>query len=260
LKHLGYRIWRKRDTATGLDVVATFDGIPIYPEFEKHYSCRLIKPCFSPDGVIAFSLKRGNPHAADLNELLQKIEESSDLDGNQAITIGRDKKPLDSGILATNFTKSISEIERLLEKNIHCWDIIRLLFYANKSKICQKLSLESNVYEQILDCGIIGTYILSPYLFENGILRIRNSIFIEEYLNVILEEIYEKNFKPIVSSKLITDIEVKSDIHIHNLADAPLLDEAFYRYAGDLERHPNVSWLRDFDVYSYESRPWYPFL
>lgn len=261
LERLGYRIWRKRDTRTGLDVVATFNDVPIYPN--QHQSCILQKPIFAPNGVIAFSAKKGNFTERDIRELLEKIERGD------TVIINKIPKPINRGIIVTNYTKTESKLRELLEREIFCWDIIRLLFYANKARICFNLSQSSSVKEYLIEEEINGSYLLSPRTLENGIMQIDIIILIDEHrkkytisadhLTLILRYIYEKSLVPILES-IPLDIQARFEIHILNLADRELLDKAYAQFAGSREEHPRVTYLRDFKIFSYVSSPWMPFL
>ena len=260
LERLGYRIWRKRDTRTGLDVVATFEGLPYYNE--EHNTCILQKPIFSPEGVIAFSAKKGDFTKRDIKELRSKIEKS------EMVVIDKKKQPITGGIIVTNYSKNESELNKLYAEGIFCWDIIRLFFYANKARICYDLSRNASVKEYSMN-NFSCSYLISPYRLEKGIMHINIVIMVDEHkkdqtisadhLISILENIYENSLIPILKSTPL-DIQTRSEIHILSLADQELLDSAYVQFAGDLKEHPQITYLRDFKIYSYVSSPWIPFI
>lgn len=261
LERLGYRIWRIRDSITGIDVVATFNGKPLLPE--NHKKCSLRKPLFSPDGVIAFSAKKGNFGEGDLKELEEKIS------NQDTVIIRGTEKPIEKGVIVTNYTTIESKVTKILERGLYCWDIIRLYFYANKARICYNLSQSSPIQEYLLDNKVNGSYIINPYLLSDDIMKINVVIFIDEYkkdkelggdhITHILKTIHDNTILPIVESTPL-DIELRNEIHILNHADRELLDKNYVIFAGDNEQHPNVTYLRNIKIYTYESSPWLPIL
>jgi hypothetical protein len=125
IERLGYRVLRKRDVKSSIDIIANFHGEPIYPKPTNR--CHLLKPLFAPQGTTAFSLKRGDFSKSDVEELLRNKEKARKLDDKVL-------NALEGTVMVTNYTKTESELDSLLSENVYCWEGRRLIFYAAKAR------------------------------------------------------------------------------------------------------------------------------
>ena len=136
LEKLGYRVLRKRDPKSGLDIIAQFNGEPI-PKPKNR--CMLIQPLFSPEGITAFSLKRGNFVESDIIELLEKTKKVAGTSDDETL------RELTGQVMVTNYSKTEHEVDKLLSRSVYCWDIRRLIFYSAKARVGRDLATRGPV-------------------------------------------------------------------------------------------------------------------
>jgi hypothetical protein len=260
LERLGYRVWRKRDTRTGLDVVATFNNYPLFPEGIEHYSCRLELPIFSPSGVIAFSAKKGNFFPSDIEEIKEKI------DNNDTVRINEKDNSIETGVIVTNYSKTEDQIQDILnDHGIYCWDISRLMLYSNKARISYNFSRKSSLKEYLIEDKSCS-YLLCSTSINKGIMKISIIIFVDEHIKTrslgadhmddIMNYIYNNSLKPILDVTPL-DLEINNELHVLDIIDNDMIDKAYSNYAGNMERHPKATYIREFPIYSYIAAPWF---
>src|SRR3972149_9098745 len=139
IERLGFRIDRKREQRTGLDIIAHFDGAPL-PKLPRE--CSLLRPYFTPEGTIVISVKRGDISDSDVDELLRDEKKGLETD---------DKfyQSVQGAVIITNHTKTEGELDSMLtKKNVFCWDGRRLIFYAAKARYSQELAERGRIVER----------------------------------------------------------------------------------------------------------------
>jgi len=207
LEHLGYRILRKRDPKSGLDIIAQFNGEPIPKPIHR---CTLLKPLFSPSGITAYSLKRGDFKEDDVDELLEKVERAR-TNADDVIL-----KSISGSVMVTNHSKTEEYLDYLISKNIFCWDIKRLIFYSTKVRSCFSLASNGPVVEYSFDERINGSYLQETGNRTNGIILMDVDVFIDDHnkeltigydeTKLILNNMYEKSLKNIINSTQLSSM------------------------------------------------------
>lgn len=257
LEKLGYRILRKRDPKSGLDIIAQFNGGPI-PKPKNR--CALLRPVFSPDGTTAFSLKRGNFRESDVAELLGKVKKVAGTDGDKTL------RELQGQVMVTNYSKTESEVDRLFSRSVYCWDIRRLIFYSAKARVTRDLATRGPVREVRTERGIKASYLIeTDEKIGSAAIKINIVVFLDDHnpdtslggdiTKRVLGEIYSKTLEEIVQT---TDLDVFATLSIHNLGilDGPLVRGAYHDYAGDSALHPRVTFAAVPNIFEYGAAPW----
>lgn len=258
LERLGYRVLRKRDVKSGLDIIAEFDGRPINPKPKNR--CNLLPPIFSPEGITAFSLKRGNISNADVDELIDKVERAREFDQDRVL------RSINGSIIVTNYTKTEDELDNILAKEVYCWDIRRLIFYSAKVRSCYEIASNGPTWEVISD-GRANT----SYLIESGekigseAILINVVIFVDDHekelilgqdhIIDILTDIYENSFQPIITSSHL-DIQARVKIQILGIADKNLVETGYKEYAEEGALHPGAVFSANPSIFQYGASPW----
>ncbi|MGD0071775.1 MAG: hypothetical protein ABSB71_09490 [Candidatus Bathyarchaeia archaeon] len=260
LERLGYNVLRKRDTKSGLDIIAEFKGQP--KSKEQFQECTLLPPAFSPDAkdISAFSLKAGNFGSKDVKELVDKVKRATKLEDEVL-------KKLRGKVIVTNYSKTETEIDRLRLENIFCWDIRRLIFYSAKAEAIQNLARMSEVEEVSITGidGLIGaSYLRGTVIGENGILT-NIVIFVDshdsklivssDHMTKMLIYICEKSLKTLVKESQ-NKINVKFEVHILGLANEELLKSSYSQYSRDFALHPKILFNDEPFLFQYASAPW----
>ena len=255
IEKLGYRVLRKRDVKSGIDVIAKFDGEPINPKLPN--PCILLRPLFAPEGISAFSLKRGDFRKSDVNELIKKVKK---------VTSSADEvlKSLQGAVIVTNYTKTETELDKLFLNNVYCWDGRRLIFYSAKAKSVFDLARRGPVKEYLIkDLGKVS-YIIERETGQRAILtnivilvddHDKNLVVGYDYIKNILMHIYQNSLKPIVDS---TDLDVQTmfKVHILGIAHKELVENAYFDYARDEKSHPKVVFSAPPTIFQYGAAPW----
>lgn len=253
---LGYRVLRKRQPRPGIDLIASFSGDLSQ---KLHLPCTLMRPIFAPDGYTAFSIKRGDFRKKDVDELLRDVKDAQASDDEVL-------KSVSGCILACNHVKTEGELDDLLDRNVYCWDLRRLIFYATKAKLAHKLAQSGPVREMSLQAESKGSYIILPSgTLDVSTMRVDVTIFIDDHhgfmgydhVYTILNNVYETGLEPIVGSTGYY-VQVVTTIHALGLANSELAKRAFQDYAGDMSQHPKVSFSAEpgLQVYQYGAAPW----
>lgn len=259
LERLGYVIWRRRDVKTGLDVVMTFYGDP---NSYKH-SCEIFPPSFSPNGIIAISAKKGGYTERDVKELLKKVNE------RERVKVDGVEKEIESCILTSNQTMTESKINKLLARGVYCWDLTRILFYANKTRICRELSINNPIREHKISEIKNVSYLMQLNEIKEDFQYAHIVIFYDEHKKEdiltadtfihILEKIYETQLMKILEPTPLK-LEISIEIHSLDYTDYETLESVYKKYAQDVDKHPNVTYPIELKIYSYSANPWMPFL
>jgi hypothetical protein len=255
---LGYTVIRRCDIESGLDVIAKFYGEPISPT--TAYPCKLMKPAFAPDGLIAFSLKRGDFANKDVAELIEKVRKAKE-SRDELLTSVKSK------VIATNFFKGEGEIDDIFAKEVHCWDGRRLIFYSAKARVVQELGSRGPTNEIAVE-GVNNT----SYLIETetskrltNVLLANMAVFVDDHLKElvissdhiekILKFVYEKSLKRIVES---TQLETQAllEIHVLGIANEKLVRDAYNRYAIENASHPKIFFSAEPVIFQYGAAPW----
>jgi len=260
LERLGYNVLRKRDTKSGLDIIAEFKGQPKSKELFQE--CRLLPPFFSPDAkdISAFSLKTGNFGLKDVTELVEKVKKATELEDDVL-------QKLRGKVIVTNYSKTETEIDKLRSADIFCWDIRRLIFYSAKAETIQNLARMSEVEEIALSGieGLTGTsYLRGTIIQENGIIT-NIAIFVDshdsklivssDHMTKMLAYTYEKSLKTLAKESQ-NKINVKFEVHVLGLANEELLKSSYSRYSRDFALHPKVLFNDEPFLSQYASAPW----
>jgi hypothetical protein len=255
LDRLGYSVLRKRDLRLNLDIIATFDGRPVKPSFSNE--CILLKPPFAPQGVTAFSLKRGDFTDPDIDELIDKAKKAKTTDDDTL-------KSVTGAVIVTNYTKTEGELDKLLSKGVYCWDGRRLIFYAAKARTVAELWSRGPVKEAAVEGSTNCTYLVEKETLPRALLT-NIAVFIDDHnqklmiafeqAKSILSNIYHRSIKPIVESSQM-DVQAVVKIHVLGIAEAELIGKAYNEYAQDLQLHPQVTFSAGPKVFQYASAPW----
>jgi hypothetical protein len=255
IERLGYRVDRKRDEKSGLDIIAHFHGEPINPK--PPYECILLKPFFAPDGRTAFSLKRGDFVESDVNELLEKVKNARSLDVEVY-------KSIRGASIVTNYTKTESQLDNVLAKDIYCWDGRRLVFYASKARSVLELASKGPLREEVIEGFTNSSYLIQTQTGTGAILanivilvdnHDRNFTMGYDNVQYILTHVYEKSLKPMVD-KTRLDVQVAFKFHILGIADKAIVENAYVDYARKKENHPKVVFSQPFTMFQYGAAPW----
>lgn len=217
---LGYNVVKEPVIQPNIDKVISFIGdLRPKPKFKTV----LNQPLFSPDGIIAVSIKKGNFSDTDITRLLKDIEEAK-----------KDKEDytlqnITGGLIISNMMLLPSDIDKIFERGIYCWDMPRLLFYSTKVQKYKLLSGYAPVREKIMDVSIKSSYIRQFRLSEkvDNTINATFVIFIDkhdsrfiysnDHHNEIMEYIYEKEIKKQIEN---SDMNVNSKFEIHVLGKA----------------------------------------
>lgn len=256
LERIGYRVFRKRDVESGLDIIAGFNGEPINLK-SSGLECKLLRPAFSPIGLTAFSLKKGDFTPKDVDELVEKFQKAKNSTGDPL-------KTLEGMVIVTNYTKTEADIDHLLSEGVYYWDGKRLTFYSAKARAVQTLALGGPTQEIIIEGIPNSSYLIQT---ESSISSISAniSVFVDthdknlmvssDHAERVLTLIYEKSLRPIVdSTKLV--VNVQTEIHVLGLADETLVSKTYNEYAGKFSSHPKVFFREKPIVFQYGSAPW----
>lgn len=255
IERLGYRVDRKRDDKSGLDIIAYFHGEPI--NSKPLYECNLLRPSFAPEGRTAFSLKRGDFSEEDVNELLKKVEDARCLDGE----IYRSVK---GASIVTNYTKTESQLDSLFAKNVYCWDGRRLIFYAAKARSVLELASRGPLVEEAIAGPVKASYLRQTQTGTGAILA-NIVILVDDHsksftmghgdVQHMLKYVYEKSLKPMADETRL-DIQVAFKFHILGMADKAVVENAYIDYARREEDHPKVVFSQPFAMFQYGAAPW----
>lgn len=255
---LGYTVIRRCDIESGLDVIAKFYGEPINPTTK--YPCKLMKPSFAPDGLIAFSLKRGDFATKDVIELIEKVAKAK-TSRNEVL------KSLDSKVIVTNFFKVEGDIDDTRAKDVYCWDGRRLVFYSAKARVAQELGSRGPTNEIAVEGFNSSSYLietetsskLGNVLLANIVVFVddhsKELLISSDHIETILKFIYDKSLKRIVES---TQLEVQAvlEIHVLGIANEKLVRETYNRYATENTLHPKIFFSAEPLVFQYGAAPW----
>ena len=262
LERLGYRVLRKRDVKSGLDIIAEFDGNPINPKPKNR--CNLLPPKFSPEGITAFSLKRGNIGKTDIDELLFKVIKTREFIEDKVLS------SINGSIIVTNYTKTEKELDDILANGIYCWDIRRLIFYSSKVRSNYELSSNGPTWEMICNGKENTSYLLETGdKIGSGAILLNVIIFVDDHekelilghdhIINILEDIYKNSFRPIINSTGL-DIQTRFKIHILGIADINLVETGYKEYAENSSLHPRAVFSAKPMIFQYGAAPWMPIL
>jgi hypothetical protein len=255
LDRLGYSVLRKRDVKLNIDIVANFGGKPVKPSFPNE--CILLKPPFAPQGVTAFSLKRGDFTETDVKELIDKTKKAKGTDDETL-------RSITGAVIVTNYTKTEGELDKLVSKGVHCWDGRRLIFYAAKARTVSELAFKGPVREVAIESFSNSTYIIQKETLPGAILT-NIAVFIDdhnqklmvgyEHVKNVLSYIYDHSLKPIVESSQL-DVQAVVKIHVLGIAETELVGKAYNEYAQNTPTHPQVTFSAEPKVFQYGSAPW----
>lgn len=253
LYRLSYTVYDARGE-TGLDVIAEFYGVPINPKLP--YPCKLLPPFFAPQGVTAFSLKAGNFTEKDVNELIEKFRKAKSSEDTY-------QKKLEGIVIVTNYTKAEREINKLLSKNVYCWDGRRLIFYSAKARAIQELGSRGPLREIAIEVMKNSSYLLEAETLKNSILA-NILVFIDDHnkklvlssgnVEKILTYIYEKSLKQIVESTQM-DVQVSLKFHVLGIANKAIVKNTYIKYARE-SHHPQVVFSAEPMIFQYSAAPW----
>jgi len=255
IERLGYRIDRKRDEKSGLDIIAHFKGEPINPK--PPHECTLLKPSFAPEGRTAFSLKRGDFVEGDIDELLEKIKKAEGL--NEEVY-----KSIRGASIVTNYTKTEAQLDHFLAKGVHCWDGRRLIFYAVKARSALELAFKGPLWEEVVEGFSKASYLIQTWtgtgaMLVNVVILIddhdKNFTMGHDHVEHILKYIYEKSLKPMVD-KTRLDVQVTFKFHILGIADKAVVENAYFDYARKDSDHPKVVFSGPPQIFQYGAAPW----
>lgn len=255
LERLGYRIERKRDEKSGLDFIAHFNGEPINPT--PPHECTLLRPSFSPDSSIAFSLKRGDFTEGDVEELLEKVRTAENF--NEEIY-----RSIRGASIVTNYTKTEAQLDSLLARNVYCWDVRRLIFYAAKARSVSDLAFKGPLIEKLVDglnrtSYLIQTQTGTGAMLANVVLLIddhdKTFTMGHDHVESMLEIVYEKSLKPMVDANRL-DVQVSFKFHILGIADKTVVENAYFDYARKVSDHPKVIFSGPPLIFQYGAAPW----
>lgn len=256
IERLGYRVLRKRDVKSGLDIIAKFDGRPINPK--PLNPCDLIRPLFAPEGITAFSLKRGDFRKSDVDELLEKAKKVKSFSDDKVLRSIRGK------VMVTNYSKSEVELNKLLSKNVYCWDMRRLIFYSAKARSSFDLAEKGPVEEVLVRGAIKASYLMetetgTDAILTNVIILVDdhdpNLVIGYDHIKNILVYIYKKSLKPIVKSTRL-DVQSLFKFHILGVADKGTVENAYLDYAKEESYHPQVVFSAMPIIFQYGAAPW----
>jgi hypothetical protein len=256
LDRLGYSVLRKRDVKSGIDVIAIFSGEPANPRLPN--KCILLRPSFAPEGITGFSLKRGDFNERDVNELLEKIERSRNL--NDKIL-----NSLKGAVLVTNYIKTETELDKLYARKVNCWDGRRLTFYAAKARTIFDLASKGPVKEVGIEninnaSYLVGTETLPRAILTKIVVWIddhsKDLIISYDHTKNILNFIYDKSLRPITDSSQL-DVQALIKIHILGIAEKTLVGKAYFEYAlKETASHPQVVFSATPEIFEYGAAPW----
>ena len=255
IERLGYRVLRKRDVKSGIDVIAKFVGDPIPKPLNP---CSLLRPFFAPNGVTAFSLKRGDFGKNDVDELIEKVKRSQGIVDDDVL------RSVNGAIIVTNYSKTEGELDKLLQNNVYCWDARRLIFYSAKARSTFDLAQKGPVIETGLEGAIKASYLRETEtgpktILANIIIIIddhdKNLILGYDHMKIILTYVYQKSLKPIVESTGL-DVQALFKIHILGIADKTLVEHAYLDYAKEQSHHPQVVFSVAPVIFQYGAAPW----
>jgi len=255
LERIGYRVQRKRDVESGLDIVATFKGEPINPK--PSGLCKLLRPSFSPSGTTAFSLKKGDFTPKDVSELVEKFHKARKSESDPL-------KTLEGMVMVTNYTRTEADIDHLLSEHVYCWEGRRLTFYSAKARAVQNLGLAGPTQEILVEGVPSSSYLIQTESSKSAIVvniaifvdtHDKNLVVSSDHTDRLLKFIYGKSLKPIVDSTQLV-VNVLSEIHVLGLADETLVSTAYNQYAEEFSCHPTVFFLEKPMVFQYGSAPW----
>jgi len=257
LDRLGYNVLRKRDIKSGLDVIARFNGEPINKK--PLNPCKLLPPFFAPQGITAFSLKRGDFKEKDITELVKKVHQAK----NSTDPI---LSKLDGMIIVTNYTRTEDEIDKLLSKGVYCWDIRRLIFYSKKAQAIQEFAKRNEVEEIKIEGISNSSYLkeLETSTRKNMVLtnifvfiddHSKNLVISSDHVERMLKYIYEKSLRQIVeSTRFFVNVHLR--IHVLGIANEDLIKSAYNKFSEDFSSHPKVLFSDEPIIFQYGAAPW----
>lgn len=261
LEILGYSIIREPNITPNIDKIIKFIGKPKLP---NNIPCKIIKPLFSPEGIIAISIKKGAFGNSDVKDLLTDIMNAKKSDDETL-------KNINSGMILSNNTINPNQIDKILKNGIYCWDLTRLLFYASKCRCLKTLSYDGAIRENILKTKINATYIRQwkiSDLKDNTIEGIFK-IFIDEYKDdfiysrdhheQILDIIFNEEIKPLVEERDL-NVYAQFEIHVLNIANVELIKKTHIdcsqKYIRDKMGEIKITFKADLPIYRYRTSPW----
>ncbi|MEM3700676.1 MAG: hypothetical protein QXL57_07425 [Candidatus Bathyarchaeia archaeon] len=260
LDRLGYNVLRKRDTKSGLDIIAKFYGEPIIKKPLNH--CKLLPPFFAPHGATAFSLKRGDFKEKDVTELIEKVQlAKNSKDPKDSIL-----RELDGMVIVTNYTQTEDKIDKLLSRGVYCWDIRRLIFYSKKAQAIQKLAKRNEVEEIKIEGMDNSSYLKEIESSErkNAVLtnlfvfidsHSKDLIISSDHMEAILKYVYERSLKQIVESTRFF-VHARFSIHVLGIANEDLIRKTYNKFSEDFSSHPKVLFSDEPIVFQYGAAPW----
>jgi len=255
IERLGYRIDRKRDQKSGLDIIAHFNGEPINPK--PPYECTLLKPSFAPNGRIAFSLKRGDFEEGDVDELLKNIEKARGFTEEVY-------KSIVGASIVTNYTKTEDKLSNLLGKSVYCWDGRRLIFYAVKARSVLELAFKGPLIEKVIEGFSKASYLIQTQTGKDAMLaniviliddHDKNFAMGRDNVENILKYIYEKSFKPMVDANRLP-VQVAFKFHVLGIADKTMVENVYIEFARKESEHPKVFFSGSPVMFQYGAAPW----
>jgi hypothetical protein len=251
--HLGYRVVRERNPAPGIDFIAEFDG--------KRSNLQLRRPIFSPDGITAFSVKRGDFGSDDITALKNYISDahkSSDPILNQ----------IRGGVIVTSSLKTEATLNDLARQQLFCWDVRRMMLYSSKARLAAEWSDLGLVTEKPMPGRLLGSYMLVAFELFHGVLKTKVSVFVDDHdlvlqgdhMNTVLNEIYRNGLKPMIRSMSAKEIETTIVVHSAGLIQRRVVLQACDDFAKG-KKHSGVTFLvGGFEFQSYSTAPWTAFL
>lgn len=250
---LGYTKQRTRNIRPSIDLIADFDGT-------QQESAVLKRPIFSPEGMTAFSVKRGAFVKKDLNDLTSDIQKGKE---------SKDKKDeilqkLAGGVLVSGTLLTEPKLNSTLKTwGVFVWDIRRLIFYSKKVKICSELLDFGPVKEEYLE-AVKGTFMIAPVKLDIATMYVRAYAFVDDHdlviqrdhAEAILKEIYSKGLKPLQNA--LFELQVIFSLHSVGSIRRDLVEEAYRAYAKVEKEHPRVTFSNTgaMEIQSYAAAPW----
>jgi hypothetical protein len=256
IERLGFRIDRRREQKTGLDIITHFEGEPL-PKHPRE--CKLLRPCFMPTGTVVISVKRGDISNSDINEVI-------DYTKNAKATGDDFYQSVDGIVIVTNYTKTEGKLNDISKKkNIFCWDGRRLIFYAAKARYSQELALKGRVLEERIDSKgyekfsyLIQTQTGNQVILANIVVLLDehdpNFSLGADHIKFVLKYIYDTSLKPMVKANI--DIQAAFTWMILGIADKDLVTTAYNDYSGDESQHPKVTFSSRPQIFLYGAAPW----
>ena len=260
LHSLGYNIIKEQVIYPNIDKVINFIGTPI-PEPTNQIILK--QPFFSPDGIIAASIKKIQFTKRDIASLKTDIETAR-------TTTDFTLQHISGGLIIANKMLTKDFLEETLEDGIYCWDISRLFFYSAKIMKSKTLSLNGAVRECEIPDKPKYSYLREMNSDKDSTIRNIASymIFVDEhdptfvYSNdhhtEIMNYIYNNEIKPFIEG---TDLNIHSHFEVHVLgkAKSDLVREAHIRFIQKYIKTPReigATFDAELPIFHYGVAPW----